>query len=150
MVKTYCKWYNGKILQVIKNLYANAKSCVRSEGNISDMFPTSRGVRQGENLSPLLFAIYVNDLKHHMAMYYDGLPTVKEHFVNKLNNSDMWKDLFVLLYADDTIILAESEDQLQKSLNGLHYCKKWYLKVNIKKTNDVLKGCYQKKAQTCL
>ena len=81
-------------------------------------------------------------------MYYDGLPTVKEHFVNELNDSDMWKYLFVLLYADDTIILAESEDQLQKSLNGLHdYCKKWYLKVNIKKTKIMVfsRGVIRKK-----
>ena len=52
---------NGKILNVIKSLYVNAKSCVKSDGKISDYFSCCKGVRQGENLSPVLFAIYLND-----------------------------------------------------------------------------------------
>ena len=43
--------------------------------------------------------------------------------------------IFCLLYADDTLILAESYSQLQKALNALHlYCNKWALKVNLDKT----------------
>ena len=47
--------------------------------------------------------------------------------------------LYVLLYADDTILLAESPEDLQNSLNTLHdYCKKWKLTVNMDKTNIVV------------
>ena len=52
---------NGKILNVIKSLYVNAKSCVKLNGKISEYFSCCKGVRQGENLSPVLFAIYLND-----------------------------------------------------------------------------------------
>ena len=32
----------------------------------SDFFVSSKGVRQGENLSPLLFALFVNDIEEYM------------------------------------------------------------------------------------
>ena len=47
---------NGKLMSVIFNLYHHAKSCVRANGKMSDYFTCNVGVRQGENLSPLLFA----------------------------------------------------------------------------------------------
>lgn len=54
----------GNVLRVIYNLYTKAKSCVKKGRDISDFFNCNVGVRQGENLSPLLFAMYINDLKH--------------------------------------------------------------------------------------
>ena len=53
---------NGSLLKVIYNLYYGAKSCVKSNGKMSEYFHCNVGVRQGENLSPLLFAIFLNDL----------------------------------------------------------------------------------------
>ena len=53
---------NGNILNVIINLYSNVKSCVRVDGMLSEYFILRKGLRQGENLSPLLFALFVNDL----------------------------------------------------------------------------------------
>ena len=48
-------------------------------------------------------------------------------------------NLFVLLYADDTIILAESELDLQLALNAMQmYCSDWNLTVNVKKTKIVI------------
>ena len=38
------------------------KSCVMDSGIQSDFFESHVGVRQGENLSPLLFALFLNDL----------------------------------------------------------------------------------------
>ena len=47
--------------------------------------------------------------------------------------------LFTLLYVDDTIVLAETEGQLQKSLVALYeYCELWGLKVNVDKTKIVI------------
>ena len=40
-------------------MYKNAKSQVSYKNNLSSPFPCQVGVRQGENLSPLLFAIYL-------------------------------------------------------------------------------------------
>ena len=57
---------NGKILNVIKNMYSKAKSCVKNGGSISDTFTCHSGVRQGENLSPLLFSIFLNDMEQSL------------------------------------------------------------------------------------
>ena len=55
---------SGKLLNVIKSMYANIKSCVSNDGMMSDFFSSGVGVRQGENLSPILFALFVNDLQN--------------------------------------------------------------------------------------
>ena len=48
-------------------------------------------------------------------------------------------DLHTLLYADDTIILCASPQDLQKALNALsEYCKTWKLEVNKDKTKVVV------------
>ena len=41
-------------------------------------------------------------------------------------------NIFLLLYADDTVLMAETPEDLQKQLNIFHdYCLAWKLKVNI-------------------
>ena len=122
---------NGKVLNVIRNMYKNAQSCVSLKNNLSESFPCQVGVRQGENLSPLLFAIYLNDFKLFLTEKYNGLAKVSSSISDELN---VYLKIFCLLYADDTLVLAESADQLQKALDGLNiYCKRWALKVNKKK-----------------
>ena len=45
----------------------------------------------------------------------------------------------VLVYADDLLILAHSEEELQHHLNKLsQYCKQWKLEINIKKTKCIV------------
>ena len=47
------------------------------------------------------------------------------------------REMFVLLYADDTIVLVENKHQLQTALNTVHqYCTKYNLSVNINKTKN--------------
>ena len=127
---------NGKILDVMKSMYSNAKSCVKLNGKISEYFSCCKGVRQGENLSPVLFAIYLNDFHDFLSERCVGLNDLCSIIDEEL---DIYLKLYVLLYADDTIILAESEADLQNALSSLHdYCIRWDLKVNISKTNVVI------------
>ena len=53
---------NGNIYLCMKNLYENPRSCVQINGQLSDWFHVSSGVRQGDSLSPCLFSIFINDL----------------------------------------------------------------------------------------
>ena len=57
-----------------------------------------------------------------------------------LENEDaLFLKLFVLLYADDTIILAENERNLQTALDSLQeYCTKFKLIVNTSKTKIII------------
>ena len=126
---------NGRVLQVIYNMYPNAQSCVKSVGKLSDFFTCDAGVRQGENLSPILFAMYVNDFHESLTRQYSGLNMLNENVMNEL---DVCFEMYLLLYADDTIIMAESAEELQSALQALDdYCKAWSLTVNIDKTKVV-------------
>ena len=110
--------------------------------NTSPLFNCNVGVRQGENLSPLLFAIFLNDLETTLRKdHVQGLNFVNQLIINNLSDNDveMWLRLYVPLYADDTIILAESSDDLQRALSSLKsYCSTWDLAVNTSKTKIVI------------
>ena len=54
---------NGKCYTLIRNIYRNIKSMVAINNKSSVFFHCLNGVRQGENLSPFLFSIYLNDLQ---------------------------------------------------------------------------------------
>ena len=114
---------------MIKSLYLQVRSCVLLNGNKSDYFISARGVRQGENLSPLLFSLFVNDIEEEFIS--NGCEYIK------LNDEqlDNFIRLLILMYADDTIILADNEKNMQLALNALHsYCNKWKLEINCSKT----------------
>ena len=148
MIDRSSLWYkllgagiNGKIINVIFNLYQNAKSCVKSNGKMSDFFSCDRGVRQGENLSPILFAIYLNDFEYFVSRKYSGLSYLSSE-INSNNDDDdveIFLRLYVLLYADDTIVMAASYDEMQKALNAVYeYCELWKLTVNMDKTKIIV------------
>jgi hypothetical protein len=141
---------NGKILNVISNIYENAKSCIRLNNEFSRTFPCNIGVRQGDNLSPLLFALFINDLEKFLAKAYNGLPSLGNLVYSHLENEDTvtYLKLFLLLYADDTILFAESAEELQASLYGLqHYCNIWKLDVNVDKTKIMIFSKSKHKAE---
>ena len=58
---------SGKVFTVITNMYSHIKSCVSANGCTTDFFRSDMGVRQGENLSPLVFAVYLNDLEDFLS-----------------------------------------------------------------------------------
>jgi hypothetical protein len=87
-------------------------------------------------MSPLLFAMFLNDFKSFLKEKYNGLKKLSSSILKELN---IYFKIFCLLYADDTIILAESPSQLIKALDALNlYCNKWGLKVNVDKTKVVI------------
>ena len=64
-------------------MYKNAKSQVSYKNNLSNSFPCQVGVRQGENLSPLLFAIYLNDFNEFLSEKYSGLSKISDSISNE-------------------------------------------------------------------
>ena len=61
--KLYNLGIKGKFLRVIKNMYTSVKSCVRNCNNYSEYFECAVGLRQGEVMSPIMFAMFINDLE---------------------------------------------------------------------------------------
>ena len=68
----------------------------------SDYFSCDVGVRHGENLSPLLFSIFVNDFELYISRHYYGLKTMAGDVNLFLSDEDTehYLKIFVL-YADD-------------------------------------------------
>ena len=128
---------NGKVLNVILSMYNDIKSCVFSQGITSPFFSSFSGVRQGENLSPILFSIYLNDLEAFLGHNSTAGLTIDA----QSEDLGIFLRLLVLLYADDTVLLCSNAEDLQFTLNRFHdYCIAWKLKVNIKKTKIVIFG----------
>ena len=117
-------------------MYCNIKSRIITSEGTSAFFPCHTGVRQGENLSPLLFSIYLNDLRHYLQA--SGLQGVRCETADD-DNIMIFLKLFILLFADDTVLFSNSKEDLQRTLNCFeNYCDTWHLKVNISKTKIII------------
>ena len=88
---------------------------------VSSALPT----KQGDTLSPTLFSIYINDLAKVLKESGIGID------VNGYK-------VCVLLYADDLVLLADNEKDLQTLLDLMHtWCIEWRLCINYTKSNIV-------------
>jgi hypothetical protein len=85
------------------------------------------------NVFPFLFALYINDLESFLeGCYVEGLRSISDELESHLN---LYIKLFAILYADDTVLLSESANDLQKQLDSMsEYCNLWKLRVNIEKS----------------
>ena len=129
----------GKRFNVMYKLYPNIKSCVQVNGEYSAFFQCYLGVRQGDTVSPFLFSLCLNDLEHFLVS--NGFRGVSCASSGDIEHAQVLLKLFTLLYADDTILITDSAEELQNGLNIFHlYCNQWKLKVNISKTKVVIFG----------
>lgn len=118
------KWYNinGQLLHIIECLYERVGNTVRIGKQQSRRFESERGVRQGCNLSPLLFDIYLNIVSFDL--FYQQKETDKcsikmwtkvgreENGSPQLGTKD--RRINHLMYADDMVLMATTEERLQE------------------------------------
>ena len=122
---------------MINNLYNGIKSGISINGKDSPFFACDCGVRQGENLSPVLFAIYLNDLETYLL--HKNLSGVTIGIPD--GDIQLYLKHFSLLYADDTIIMAENPSDFQQCLQAFsEYCTEWKLNINVGKTKIIIFG----------
>jgi len=115
----------SKFYNIVKDMYSKVKTCVKVGDRFTVDFATNIGLKQGDVLSPLLFNLYIHDI-------------IK--IFDNSSEAPFLGDMVVhcLMYADDLVLLSQSEKGLQNSLNALYgYCRKWKLCINTEKTKVV-------------
>ena len=112
----------GKFFNIIRNIYMADQGSIKIGNQYTERFDIGRGVRQGCVLSPLLFNIFMADL-------FKQLDDNK----GKMKIGD--KEIACIAWADDLIIMSESESELQSMLETLEeYCEENRLTINTDKT----------------
>jgi len=113
-IKLMKRQFPVQLLDMIIALFSNCSTCIKWDNIFSEVFEISFGVRQGSVLSPILFALYIDDIG-------------KSCFINCGHD--------IILYADDIILIAPSVTELEKMLhmceNELRYID---MSINYKKS----------------
>ena len=94
---------DGKDMRLIRNLYWEQSACIRIEGETSQYTDIKRGVRQGCVFSPDLFNLYSEVILRELGRQ-EGV-IVGGQCINNIR------------YADDTTLIAKSQEELQALLN---------------------------------
>ena len=103
---------NGRFFKALQGIYDNVQCSVKVNGHLSDWFQVTTGLKQGCLLSPIIFNMYINDLVSNIKELCTGIPIAGEN-------------VCLLMYADDLVLLARNERDLQNMLNVLHeWCEK--------------------------
>src|SRR5574337_1085641 len=115
---------------LLRNLYAGQEATVRTGHGTTDWFQIGKGVCQGCILSPCLFNLYTEYIMRNAGLK-ETQAGIKISGRN-INN---------LRYADDTNLMAESEEELKSLLMKVkEESEKAALKLNIQKTKIMASG----------
>ena len=92
------------LTNLLRNQYAGQEATVRTGHGTTDWFQIGKGIRQGCILSSCLFNLYAEHFMRNAGL--DESQAGIKISRRNINN---------LRYADDTILMAESEDELKTS-----------------------------------
>ena len=115
--------------RLLRNLYADQEATVRTGHGTTDWFQIGKGV-QGCILSPCLFNLYAEYIMRNAGLEeaQAGINIARKN----INN---------LRYADDTTLMAQSEEELKSLLMKVkEESEKVGLKLNIQKTKIMVSG----------
>ena len=118
------------LICLLRNLYPGQEATVRTGHGTTDWFQIGKGVRQGCILSPCLFNLY-----EEYIMRNAGLEEAQAGIKIARRNINH------LRYADDTILMEKSEEELKSLLRKVkEESEKVGLKLNIQKTKIMASG----------
>ena len=114
---------------LLRNQYAGQEATVRNGHGTTDRFQTGKGVRQGCIPSPSLFNFYAEYIMRNAGLEETqaGIKIIRRN----INN---------LRYADDTTLMAESEELKSLLMKVKEESEKVGFKLNIQKTKIMASG----------
>ena len=115
---------------LLKNLYVGQEETVKTGHGTKDWFQIGKGVPQGCTLSPCFFNLYAEYIIRNAGLdeAHAGIKITGRNISN-------------LRYADDTTLMAESEEELKSLLMKVKVeNEKVGLKLNIQKTKIMASG----------
>ena len=117
------------LTSLLRNLYSGQEATFRTGHGTTDWFQIGKGVCQGCILSPRLFNLYAACIMRNAGLNeaQAGIKIARRNIIN-------------LRYADDTTLMAESEEELKSLLKVKEESEKVGLKLNIQKTKILASG----------
>ena len=114
---------------LLRNLYVGQEATVRTGHGTTDWFQIGKGICQGCILSPCLFNFYAEYIMRNAGL--DEAQTEIKIARRNINN---------LRYADDTTLMAESEEQKSHLMKVKEESEKVGLQFHIQKTEIMASG----------
>ena len=125
-------------LSIIKDLYTDRTTCIRTIHGTTSPIKCLRGTVQGDCLSPLLFILYLEPLLQWFAVGKDGYCVPNVDYVHNGAAHDVAAGPFVdcsdALCADDLALTARSETGLLRMVRKVQlYCEWARIEINVGK-----------------
>ena len=112
---------SGGLIQMIKALYEQCSSCVKTKLGMTEWFSIETGLRQGSVLSPILFIIVMDEIQRR---------------VREKLGSIMMK---TMLFADDIVIWGDNEKEVQEQVSAWNQgIEDFGMKVNVAKSKTII------------
>ena len=117
---------NGIFLRNIAAMYTKTEYSIKLNTGHSPNIRSNLGLKQGCPLSPMLFNIYIDDIKE---VFDESCCPI--YFQNE--------KIYHFLYADDLVLISESSEGLQKSLDKVYqFSKRKHLTISVKKSKSMV------------
>ena len=137
----------AKLVDLLQDLHTGSTATVKAFGGESRPFEIKGGVRQGCNIAPLLFNIFLDFVTKQAASQFASTATgwkggvsfrfnfQGEPFKVPVGELGTMELVALLLYADDMVLLAESAEELNHYVQVLDaVTQRWGLTINVRKT----------------
>lgn len=113
------------IIRIIEELNTENFTYVRTANKLSNKIPLTNGIRQGDSLSPILFNIIMDEIIHEVKQAGRGY---------RMGD----KDIRIVCYADDAVIISEDEDNLQRLLYKFEQIAATFnMQISVQKTKSL-------------
>ena len=136
----------NQLVNLVEELYAGTKCCVRTAEGTSEAFEVKTDVRQGCTLSPLLFNCFLDRIvKEVMSVLGGGLhveySTGGGLFLSYRDKTSASAHIQDAMYADDMALVAESRSEMQHMVKVLDKaCERWGMCISVNNTKILASG----------